>query len=233
MSPPRALATMYWASADILALAARLSSASDLPAADVLARRITALLDQMEKKCADGGVSRADIDDAKYAVVAFVDEQIFRSPWKGRQQWMLEPLQFSIYGENTAGEGFFTRMEGLENDATRAHVLEVYYLCLALGFEGKYAVKGPAALGAVIESVGQKLARSLPDTETVSPHGLPPDARTRGGRDLPVVGLAMATLLVAVIAYAGLRLATSAHASEAKTVMDRTTAVVLSPKKGL
>ncbi len=231
MSRAGLLGTMYWASADMLALAARLSSASDLPAADVLARRITALLDAMDKKCADGGVPRGDIEDAKYAVVAFVDEQIFRSPWKGRQQWMLEPLQFTLYGENTAGEGFFTRLETLENDPSRAHVLEVYYLCLALGFEGKYAVKGPAALGPIVDGVGQKLARSLPDGDAVSPHGLPPDAKERGGRDLPIVGLSLGAVLLSVLLYGGLRLGTVAHAREVAGVMDRTTAIVLATKK--
>ena len=73
---------------------------------------------------------------ALYAIVAFMDEQILRSQWSGRQQWMSQPLQLTYFNENTAGEGFFTRMQALEQRPNQAHVLEIYYLCLALGFRG-------------------------------------------------------------------------------------------------
>jgi type VI secretion system protein ImpK len=96
---------MYWVCSDVLTLATQLASARDLPSPDVLQRRIDSLFDQMARKGQEAGIPDADIADAKYALTAFIDEQILRSPWPGRQQWMARPLQLTYYGENTAGEG--------------------------------------------------------------------------------------------------------------------------------
>src|SRR5580693_2257190 len=97
--------SMYWTCAEVLSLGAQLGTARDLPAPDVLARRIATLLDEVDKRGAEAKLPKQDLDDARYAIVAFIDEQLFKSPWSGRQQWMLEPLQLTYFNENTAGEG--------------------------------------------------------------------------------------------------------------------------------
>src|SRR3954470_3436649 len=137
---------MYWACGEVLSVGAQLAEAPGLPTADVMKRRIGTLLEDMDRRGTELGLAKRDLDDAKYAIVAFLDEQLLRAPWSGRQEWMLEPLQLIYFNENTAGEGFFTRLEALEHDPSRVHVLEIYFLCLALGFMGKYAVRGGEGL---------------------------------------------------------------------------------------
>lgn len=223
--------SMYWTCAEVLTLAAQLGTAHDLPQPDVLRRRIATLLEEMDRRGAEAKIPRRDLDDARYAIVAFIDEQLFRSSWSGRQQWMLEPLQLTYFNENTAGEGFFTRAEALEKE--RPQVLQVYYLCLALGFQGKYAVKNGDGLGALIERLGAILGRQLPSTDLVSPHGTSPDARRgRAGREAPVLLIGAGVITLAVLVFVGLRVALSAASSDATLVMQKAAAPPASARSG-
>ena len=217
---------MYWVCADVLTLATQLATARDLPSPEILQRRIDTLFEQLAQKGREAGIADADVADAKYALVAFIDEQIFRSPWPGRTQWMGRPLQLVYYNENTAGEGFFTRMQQLQNQPQRQHVLEIYYLCVALGFQGMYAVRGDdAGLAAILERAGAQLSRQLPPTDRIAPHGDPRDSgRNLNRRDAPLITLALVCLALSVVAFVGLKLILSASTSDAIDQMDKTKA---------
>ncbi|GAC1542137.1 MAG: type IVB secretion system protein IcmH/DotU [Polyangiales bacterium] len=214
---------MYWVCADVLTLATQLATARDLPSPDILQRRIDTLFEQMAQKGREAGIADPDVADAKYALVAFIDEQIFRSPWPGRNQWMGRPLQLVYYNENTAGEGFFTRMQQLQNQPARQHVLEIYYLCVALGFQGMYAVRGDeAGLAAILERAGAQLSRQLPASDRIAPHGDPRDSgRNLNKRDAPLITLALICLALSVVAFVGLKLVLSASTSDAVEQMDK------------
>ena len=47
-------------------------------------------------------------------------------------------LEQQFFRRNIAGDEFFRRLDQIKNSKGRAGVLRVYYLCLTLGFEGKY-----------------------------------------------------------------------------------------------
>ncbi|NDV23337.1 DotU family type IV/VI secretion system protein [Desulfovibrio sp. JC022] len=102
-------------------------------------------------------------DDARFAVFAWADEAVLVSKWEGVREWLKHPLQREFYGTANAGEEFFERLDKLFNrnngpvdqslfadmekegeDPANANgnglveVLEVYALCLSLGYTGKY-----------------------------------------------------------------------------------------------
>ncbi|MBK7395558.1 MAG: DotU family type IV/VI secretion system protein [Myxococcales bacterium] len=214
---------MYWVCSDVLTLASQLSSARDLPSPEVLARRIETLFDNMARKAQEAGIPEADVADAKYALVAFIDEQILRSPWPGRQQWMGRPLQLTYYNENTAGEGFFTKMDQLSREPNRAHVFQIYYLCLALGFQGVYAVRNDGdGLLAMTERGAALLARALPGGENISPHGEPKDSgRGMSRGDAPILALAIGCLALALVAFFVLKLVLGSSTDDAVKTMDQ------------
>jgi type VI secretion system protein ImpK len=214
---------MYWVCSDVLTLATQLSTARDLPSPDILQRRIDTLFEQMSGKARDAGIPDQDVADAKYALVAFIDEQIFRSPWPGRNQWMGRPLQLVYYNENTAGEGFFQKLTALQNQPNRLHVLEIFYLCLALGFQGMYAVRGDeAGLAAMTERAGAQLSRQLPPSERIAPHGDPADAgRNLNKRDAPLITLGLICLGLAIFAFVGLKFMLSSATQSAVDTMNK------------
>jgi type VI secretion system protein ImpK len=213
----------YWACSEPLGLAAQMDGARDLPPPDVLQRRIEGLLDQMARKAEEAGLTGPDIEAIKYAIIAFIDEQILRSEWAGRMQWMARPLQLVHFGENTAGEGFFTRMEQLRQDPSRAHVLEIYFLCVALGFQGVYAVRGDdGTLSAITDRASAQLLRGLPNPELWSPHGDPKDARRGYARpDAPIIAIGVLSLVAATVLFIVLRVLVGSSASAAAAEMNR------------
>jgi type VI secretion system protein ImpK len=81
-----------------------------------------------------------DADLARFAVCAWIDEAILSSGWNEKPAWQKEPLQLKYYQTLAAGENFFEKLNALgpqNNDAR-----EVYYLCLAMGFMGRYCKEG-------------------------------------------------------------------------------------------
>jgi type VI secretion system protein ImpK len=207
---------MYWVSGEVLSLGAQLAEASNLPAPEILRRRIMTLLEEMDRRGQDAGISKQDLEDARDAIVAFIDEQLFRSPWQGRQEWMLEPLQLVCFHENTAGEGFFDRLSALERDPSRLHVVEVYYLCLALGFQGKLAVRGGDGLGPTMDRLLGDLARATPKGEVLGPHALAADSgRRRRRAEAPVLVIGAAIVALALFIAIGLKVALVSATSDA------------------
>jgi len=199
---------MYWACAGALSLATQVSTVQALPPADELQRRINSMFDQMGRRCRDVGIPEEDFTEAKYAIAAFIDEQVLRGDWPGRNQWLARPLQFVYFNENTAGEGFFSHLAALQGQPHRVHVLEIYYLCLALGFQGQYAVSGgEAQLARLVEQVGHEVARALPGTEIISPHGEPHDpARNLVQRERPIVALSLGFFGLALVIFIALKI---------------------------
>ena len=81
-----------------------------------------------------------DYDQARFAVIAWVDETIVNSSWSVKGKWQQNLLQRRYYQTADAGEIFFDRLNQL--GPHQRDVREVYYLCLAIGFKGQYCHEG-------------------------------------------------------------------------------------------
>ncbi len=203
---------MYWVCADVLMLAVQLPGAPQLPPPVELRQRLLTALDAMVGRGRAAGVSDADLAEARYALVAFIDEQILKSNWTGRNEWMGQPLQLLLYQQYTAGENFFVRLRALLQEGRRSDALHAYYLCLVLGFRGAYGISGDhAALASFLEAARQQLARGMPPSERLGPRAEPRE-RVRETRrsSLPLIALVLGAVLVTSGLLFGLeRLATS------------------------
>ncbi len=123
-----------------------------------------------------------DVDDVVYALAAHADE-VMLARHATREAWLSRLLQLALFGENAAGEGFFTRLDAIRRDASRGHVLLVYYVVLALGFRGRYATEDAARLE-LLENVHLDLIRSGATTDpALSPHAIPVRRRLGGAID--------------------------------------------------
>lgn len=197
---------LYWASAEVLVLAVQFPTSPALPPPAELRQRIMTALDAMVGRCRSSGIPEPDIAETRYALVAFLDEQLLKSNWAGRTEWMSQPLQLALYGEFNAGENFFVRLRALLQQGNRALALQGYYLCLALGFRGAYGMSGdPNALQSFMDAARQQLAQALPPTTKFGPHAEPRD-RARAVRlsNAPLIALVLGSVLLAVAAVVGL-----------------------------
>jgi type VI secretion system protein ImpK len=107
------------------------------PSVPELRSYLLAQLDSFLRDPAAQAVPEDEVAEARFAVVAWCDEMILRSNWLGREEWESDTLQFQLYRTRNAGDEFFGRLERLRPDQNEAR--EVYFLCLALGFIGRYA----------------------------------------------------------------------------------------------
>ncbi|WP_224960642.1 DotU family type IV/VI secretion system protein [Geomonas subterranea] len=123
---------------------------------------IRELLAQSEALSQGAGCDPDHFDQARFIVCAWVDETLLSSPWPDRQLWQHEQLQRVFYGTTDAGVEAFDRLEapGLPSE-----VHEVYCICLALGFRGRYVGEQGDYL---LEQVrGAHLKRFLGGADTV------------------------------------------------------------------
>jgi type VI secretion system protein ImpK len=158
----------------LFSLILSLRSSASYGREDELRARIAEYLDRIDREGRDSGIAREDIEAAKYPLVAFIDETILNSDWEGRERWREHPLQLDLYGETVAGERFFERMDKIraKGDA-KAELLQIYWLCLALGFEGKFKIMGKPKLASLIDEVRRSLGVSPAALAKapISPHG--------------------------------------------------------------
>lgn len=161
---------------DLFILATQLKSLRDYGDPDRLRQRIAGIFDAADRKGQGAGIPNEVMDRAKYAIVAFMDEIILSSPWPQKDQWSTRPLQYEFFREHVAGVEFFKRLEVLrQTAATSQEILEVYYLCLILGFEGQYKLHGQEKLKALISELSREIEASAHGGKSLSPQGRRPD----------------------------------------------------------
>ncbi len=187
---------MYLATAELLITASQLGTAAT-PPPDRVREDLLRQLRQMVAKCRAAGISDSDIAEARYALVAFIDDKILKSNWAGRAEWMKSPLQLQLFGEYVAGENFFHRLRAIQQRDRRAPALGVFHMCLALGFTG--AQSDASQTEAHLASTREALPRLEPGAG-LSPRGLPSD---RYGASAPrrsvVRALAVGTAVVVIL----------------------------------
>jgi type VI secretion system protein ImpK len=124
-------------------------------------KRVDQFLTRFESDARNFGKSAAAISDAKYAFCALMDEIVLSSGFSIREDWERSPLQLRLFGEHLAGERFFDKLDMLRMDpAANLEVLEVFYVCLLLGFQGKYLLEGTEKLNYLVSRVGQEITHA-------------------------------------------------------------------------
>ncbi|MCK7513687.1 MAG: DotU family type IV/VI secretion system protein [Desulfobacterales bacterium] len=64
-----------------------------------------------------------------------------------------------LFGDQLAGEHFFDKLETARNGgANRINALEVFHLCLLIGFKGRYLLEGPEKLKYLTQQLGEQIA---------------------------------------------------------------------------
>ena len=106
------------------------------PAFDQVKADIDRLASQADADFQSKGVPKEDGDLARFAIFAWIDEVILGSAWNQKEQWQGQQLQRIHFQTTDAGELFFERLNSL--GPHQNNVREVYYLCLAMGFSGRY-----------------------------------------------------------------------------------------------
>lgn len=149
------------------------------------------------------GYSNETVQMAVFAAVGYLDETVLNLQSPSFADWARRPLQEELFGGHMAGELFFSNLRDLLNKQDSAEVadaLEVYCLCLELGYKGRYALGGDGELQASLQQARQKIAR-IRGNSTFLPKSAAPviQSRTRQDPWSRRLGWAAAVMAVVVI----------------------------------
>ena len=177
------------------------------------------------------GYSEDELQFARFAAVAFLDESILNSRLPVFADWQRKPLQEELFGVHVAGELFFRNLEKLlkQSDSPGlADSLEVYYLCLLLGFAGRYSISAGGELHAIRDAVGEKIRRIRGDSPDFSPSWSPGEQQGPAARSDPwarrLMISAVACFALMLLLLLGYSLLDSSAAGRVRTVAAQGTA---------
>ena len=133
-----------------------------------------------EQAARAAGYTDADITLAVFAVVAFIDESLLNLRQAVFNDWVRRPLQEEMFGRHVGGEVFFDHLQELlerRDSVEVADVLEVFYLCLLLGYLGRFSISSKGDLHALMQRTSDKIHRIRKSGPDLSPQwALPPEA---------------------------------------------------------
>ena len=129
------------AASPLLILMGRLRTSLSNPDIAGLRRQALDQIREFEERAHAGGASTETVLAARYVLCAALDEAVLSTPWGSQSEWGGQTLLVTLHRETWGGEKFFDMVERLSSDPARhIDLLELQYMCLALGFAGKYAV---------------------------------------------------------------------------------------------
>jgi len=157
-----------------------------------------------EQEARSAGYKPEDVRQVLFAVVAFLDESVLVSRKPVFADWPRLPLQTELFGHQIAGEVVFQELQktlSRSDSPEVCDILEVYALCLLLGFRGRYAAGGAGDLQSLVSAVQEKIRRVRGASGPLSPKGLLPSDAVRVAQSDPWVRrLAIAACGVLVLA---------------------------------
>jgi type VI secretion system protein ImpK len=204
--------------ASLLLLAAHIREMFQPPDAQLLRSEAMQAVRDFEARARQLNVANDLLLTARYVVCTMLDEAVLGTPWGARSGWGNQTLLMAFHHEAWGGEKFFQVLDRASADPARyQHLLELLYVCLSLGFAGKYRVAEGGADKLV--EIRHALYQRIRGVSAATPGELSPhwQGAARGGhalsRVLPlwVAGAAAAFVLCAVFAFCYVRLSALAE----------------------
>ena len=202
--PKVGLSPIAAAAAPLLDLLSRIGSeplAAAAGDADELRQRAMRAMQVFEAECRGLGVAEDQARASHYALCVALDDVALATPWGQASSWPSHSLASTFHQDVKGGERIFLMLANMQKEPGRyKDALEVCYLCLSLGLQGRYRLErnGHAELDRIREALYQLLVQLRGGWEReLSPRWRGVDApHRRLGRSVP---LWVAAAVVAVL----------------------------------
>lgn len=176
------------------------------PDIEALREQLVVAIRQFEKDVRAHHIPTETIAAARYALCTFLDETVSSTPWGGSGVWSSRSLLVRFHNESWGGEKFFLILQRLAQDVrANIDVLELMYVCLAMGLEGRYRVLdgGRGQLDLLRERLGQLIRKERGRFEAdLSPHWHGAGVRAKSLRfQVPLWMLASLAAAIILILY--------------------------------
>lgn len=96
-------------------------------------------LRNFEASARETGMRQEIVLSARYILCSILDEAVLNTPWGSESAWAQRTLLSVFHNETSGGEKFFQILERMkQSPGENIDMLELFYICLSMGFEGKY-----------------------------------------------------------------------------------------------
>ncbi len=95
-----------------------------------------------EREIQNAGIEQKQVQVARYAICATIDDVVMDTPWGNNSDWHRNTLVSLLHNEVIGGDRFFEFLDQmLRNPNAFRSLIEFMYVCLALGFSGRYRLQ--------------------------------------------------------------------------------------------
>jgi type VI secretion system protein ImpK len=205
------------AASPLLSAAPRIRSMVQHPNPTGLKDALADGIRKFETQARAEGLPNEQVVAGRYILCTLLDESAASTPWGGSGVWANQSLLVQFHNETWGGEKVFQLMSKLaENVGANRNLLELLYVVLAFGFEGRYRVAndGKAQLDSVRVRLSQMLKqqRGAGSDKALSPRweGVPAKL-SRLGQGLPMWVVMSLAALVLMVIYIAMRFSINSH----------------------
>ena len=162
------------AASTLLNLLSQIRNTSSHPNPTGLHKQLADEIKNFERNAQRAGINDKTVFIARYVLCTTIDEFVMSTPWGASSIWNSQSLLSMFHKETRGGERFFQLLNKLNQDPARnIDILELMYMCLSLGFQGRYRVdpNGNNELAEIRESLYYTIRNQQEETEpALSPH---------------------------------------------------------------
>jgi len=194
----------------LLSLVSKLRNLAFHDRVDELQMRLVREMTAFENHALQKGATEKEIMAGRYFICSLIDETVMNTPWGNQSNWSQQSLLSRFYTESWGGENFFQLLEKMKQQPSQhLSLLELAYLCLSMGFEGKYRVSNDREGLRIIERLRHELYDIINRTRGESKGDLSikwkglSDLRSPLRRYVPLWMLAIVTGSLLIILYLG------------------------------
>jgi type VI secretion system protein ImpK len=123
----------------LIALIGRLRGSMRMPNVARVRQEALATVRRFDEDVAQLGYPPDLISGTRYVLCSAIDQAVLSTPWGLSSEWATQGLLNTLFRQSLGGEFFFETLERTCADPKRnIDLLEVQYVCLSLGFGGKF-----------------------------------------------------------------------------------------------
>jgi type VI secretion system protein ImpK len=176
-------------------------------------------IEAFKVKAKNNGIAESQVTLARYALCAVLDEFVLDTPWGANSNWSEHSLLTTFHQDSAGGAKFFAILTKLQQTPSiNAELLELLYICLALGFVGKYRVTQGG--NDKLRSIKQTLYRQILEQRGEQNVELSPQLTTLDAEQVntvkrvPVLRLCCIVLVCLALAFSVFRLVLNSYAGD-------------------
>jgi type VI secretion system protein ImpK len=197
--PGSALNPLVRAANPLLDLVVPLRTTAQPPDLQQLREKLATAIKTFEAEARASGIAIDSIAAARYVLCVLLDETISSTAW-GSGVWGTRSLLVAFHNEAFGGEKVFLILQKLsQNVPGNIDLLELMYMCLSLGLEGRYRVidQGQAQL----VTLRERLLKMIQDCRGARENDLSPNWRGENTKQVsPLSGIPVWVMAAAACA---------------------------------